>query len=55
MADYLIAREGFPRVVEYFRSFSRSPHRQENFRQAFSRGLDEFEREILTYLQTVTQ
>lgn len=55
MADYLIAREGFPKVVEYFRSFSGGQHRQENFRQAFGRGLDEFEREILAYLQTVTQ
>lgn len=55
MADYLIAQKGFPRVVEYFRSFSRTQQRQENFRQAFDRSLDDFEREILTYLQTVTQ
>jgi hypothetical protein len=53
MADYLIERQGFPTVVEYFRSFSRSQERRRNFRSAFGQTLDEFEREILAHLRTV--
>src|SRR5919201_6336312 len=54
MADYLITRDGFEKVVEYFASFSQKQQRLDNFRRAFGQGLDEFEREVLGYLKTVT-
>lgn len=53
MADYLIQREGFAQVVEYFRAFSRSQDRHANFALAFQQTLDEFEGEILTHLRAV--
>src|SRR5437870_13695332 len=31
MTDYLITRDGFPRMVKYFGSFSERQGRQENF------------------------
>jgi hypothetical protein len=52
MSDYLIARHGFGRVVEYFRSFGTSQSPRENFEQAFGTSLDDFEREILTHLKS---
>jgi hypothetical protein len=52
MADYLIQREGFPRVVAYFRAFSENQDRHENFARVFGQTLDEFEHEILTYLKS---
>jgi hypothetical protein len=55
MADYLITRDGFTRVIEYFQSFSRSDNRSDNFRRAFGQSLEEFEREILTHLMTVVR
>jgi len=51
MTDYLIERNGFGRVVEYFRSFGTSQSPRENFGQAFGTSLDDFEREILTHLK----
>jgi len=53
MADYLIARDSFPRVVEYFRSFSEHQDRRENFRLAFGQTLEDFEREVLAHLATL--
>ncbi|HEU5319803.1 MAG TPA: hypothetical protein VFX28_03320 [Methylomirabilota bacterium] len=53
MADYLIERDGFDRVVDYFRSFARRQDRHANFRQVFRQGLDEFEREVLAHLKTL--
>ncbi|PYM14001.1 MAG: hypothetical protein DMD81_19315, partial [Candidatus Rokuibacteriota bacterium] len=53
MSDYLITRDGLPRVVEYFRSFSRSRDRRKNFEQAFGQPLDDFEKEVLGYLRTI--
>jgi len=53
MADYLIQREGFDRVVGYFHAFSRSQDRYENFARVFHQTLDEFEHEILTHLKSV--
>ncbi len=53
MADYLIEREGFPRVAAYFRAFAESQDRRENFERVFGQTLDDFEREILAYLKTV--
>jgi hypothetical protein len=53
MADYLIQREGFERVVGYFRAFSRSQDRRVNFERAFGQRLDAFESEVLTHLRSV--
>ena len=53
MADYLIQREGFDRVVGYFRAFSRSQDRRANFEQVFGQRLEEFEREVLGHLRSV--
>lgn len=50
MADYLIARHGFARLVDYFASFGTRRDRVDNFRRAFGQTLDEFEREILSHL-----
>jgi hypothetical protein len=53
MADYLIERDGFARVVAYFKSFERRQDRHANFRVTFGRTLDQFEREVLAHLKTV--
>ncbi len=53
MADYLIEREGLPRVVDYFRAFGNVQDRRENFERVFRQSLDDFEREILAYLKSV--
>jgi hypothetical protein len=53
MADYLIQRDGFERVLDYFRAFAASHDRRANFARAFGQTLDEFEHEILTYLKSV--
>jgi hypothetical protein len=50
MADYLIEREGFPRVVEYFR-LRRDEARTDAFANAFGQSIEEFEREVLAHLQ----
>jgi hypothetical protein len=51
MADYLIARDGFPRVVAYFRSFERRQDRHTNFRDTFGQSLELFELEVLGHLK----
>jgi hypothetical protein len=53
MADYLIERDGFAQVVEYFRAFGASHDRRRNFAEAFHQTLEEFESEILTHLKSV--
>jgi hypothetical protein len=55
MADYLIARDGFDRVLGYFRSFERRQDRHANFRDTFGQSLDQFEREVLGHLKTVVR
>ena len=55
MADYLIARDGFERVVNYFRSFERRQDRHANFRETFGQSLDQFEQEVLGHLKTVVR
>jgi hypothetical protein len=55
MADYLIDRDGFPRVVAYFRSFDRRQDRHANFKDTFGQSLDQFEREVLAHLKTVVR
>ena len=53
MADYLITRDGFPRVVAYFRSFERKQDRYANFRDTFGQSLEHFELEVLAHLKAL--
>jgi hypothetical protein len=55
MADYLIERDGFERVVTYFKSFERRQDRHSNFRDTFGQTLDQFEKEVLAHLKTVVR
>src|SRR5262245_20064858 len=55
MADYLIERDGFDRVVAYFKSFERRQDRHSNFRDTFGQSLDQFEKEVLAHLKTVVR
>jgi hypothetical protein len=55
MADYLIARDGFPRVIGYFRSFDRRQDRHANFRDTFGQSLEQFEQEVLAHLKTIVR
>src|SRR5262245_34397263 len=51
MTEYLIRRDGFPRLVAYLGGAARGRDRRENFRRAFGQGLEQFEAEVLGYLQ----
>jgi hypothetical protein len=53
MANYLVRRHGFDRLITYFRGFAEGRGRQENFRLAFGQGLEEFEQEILAHFERV--
>jgi hypothetical protein len=53
MADYLVRRHGFDRLITYFRGFAEGRGRQENFRLAFGQELEEFEQEILAHFERV--
>jgi hypothetical protein len=53
MTEYLIQRDGFSRLVEYFAVAGRSRDRQSNFRRAFGQSFEEFEGEVLEYLQAL--
>jgi hypothetical protein len=55
MADYLITRDGFPRVITYFRSFERRQDRHANFRDTFGQSLEQFETEVLAHLKSVVR
>jgi hypothetical protein len=55
MADYLIARDGFPRVVTYFGSFEKRQDRHANFRNTFGQSLEQFELEVLAHLKSVVR
>jgi hypothetical protein len=55
MADYLITRDGFPRVVAYFRSFERRQDRHINFRETFGQSLEQFEVEVLAHLKSLVR
>ena len=55
MADYLIERDGFPRVVDYFRSFERKQDRHANFRDTFGQSLEHFELEVLGHLKSLVK
>jgi hypothetical protein len=51
MTEYLIQRDGFPRLVAYFATAARSRERRLTFRRAFGQSLEQFEEEVLEYLQ----
>jgi hypothetical protein len=53
MADYLIERDGLPRVIEYFRAFAENQDRRRNFSTVFGQSLETFEQEILAHLKSV--
>ena len=51
MTEYLIQRDGFPRLVAYFETVARSRDRRANFRRAFGQSVEQFEGEVTEYLQ----
>jgi hypothetical protein len=53
MTDYLIRRQGFASLPEYFRGLARGRDRYEGFRRSFGQPLGEFEREVLEHLSRV--
>jgi hypothetical protein len=53
MVDYLIERNGFTSMVEYFSAFGQGHGRRESFQKAFGQSLEAFEAEILPHLKTV--
>jgi hypothetical protein len=55
LADHLIRRDGFDRVVEYFHSFSNRSDRRANFHAAFGQSLAEFEQEALVHLAGIVR
>ena len=55
MADYLIQRDGLPRMVDYFRAFATSLDRHRNFARTFGQSLENFEQEVLTHLRSVVR
>jgi hypothetical protein len=50
LADQLIQRDGFDRVVDYFHSFRTRVDRRRNFQAAFGQSVAEFEQEALAHL-----
>jgi hypothetical protein len=55
LADHLIRRDGFDRLVEYFHSFRMRADRSGNFTAAFGQSLAEFEQEALTHLASAVR
>lgn len=49
--DFLMQRRGLSSVIEYFRRFTQSQNRLQNFQAAFGEELSTFEREFTTYLE----
>jgi hypothetical protein len=50
LADQLIQRDGFDRVVDYFHSFRARVDRRGNFQAAFGQSVADFEQEALAHL-----
>ena len=50
LADYLIARDGLPRMLDYFRAFAHEIDPARNFNEAFGQDLAAFETEVRRYL-----
>lgn len=55
LADQLIQRDGFDRVVEYFHSFRTRDDRRGNFQAAFGQSVTEFEQEALAHLVSIVR
>jgi hypothetical protein len=55
MADYLIARDGFDRTVQYFKGFGHGGGRRDTFLTAFHQTLEQFEDEVLGHLTTIVR
>jgi hypothetical protein len=55
LADQLIQRDGFDRVVDYFHSFRTRVDRRGNFRAAFGQSVAEFEQEALAHLASIVR
>ncbi len=55
LADQLIERDGFDRVLDYFHSFRRRGDRRANFRAAFGQSSEEFEQEALAHLASIVR
>ena len=55
LADHLIQREGFDRVVEYFHSLQSRGDRRASFQAAFGQSLGEFEQEALAHLASIVR
>ena len=55
LADVLIQRHGFERIVEYFHAFRTRGDRRENFEAAFGQSLAEFEQEALAHLAGIAR
>jgi hypothetical protein len=53
MTDYLIQRDGFSRLVEYFAAVGRGRDRRANFQRAFGQSFEEFEDEVLEHLHAL--
>jgi hypothetical protein len=55
LADHLVRRDGFDRLVEYFRSFGKRVDRRANFVAAFGQSLAEFEQEAAAHLASAVR
>jgi hypothetical protein len=55
LADHLVQRDGFDRLVEYFQSFSKRVDRRGNFTAAFGQSLAEFEQEAFAHLASAVR
>lgn len=55
LADHLIGRDGFDRLLEYFRAFGTRVDRHANFRAAVGQSLAEVEQEALAHLASAVR
>lgn len=55
MSDYLITKNGLPRVADYFRHFRGSRDRHANFARAFGQPIEGFEAEVLEHLRSAVR
>ncbi|MBI1736849.1 MAG: hypothetical protein HYR51_16905 [Candidatus Rokubacteria bacterium] len=50
LVDYLVGRNGWPAMLDYYRAFETSTNADENFVSAFGLTVDAFEREVVVHL-----
>jgi hypothetical protein len=50
LADYLVARNGWQAMLDYYRAFLASPDADGNFTAAFGQAVDDFEKEVVVHL-----